>query len=182
MKYEFNGISTNFEPNENEFFEIYDRVWITKTPFTVELDDKVVNLHLFIEDIDMAEYDTVCTDHIIDMGVIPAFKSLSEKNQKNILDQYSDDERDNLKSDTSWLLYDILTYGFRLTLRSVTVTNIDELDHTIKSAMATYRGVTGLIGFELDRPLNAIGNSGWDFLNDYCCDKDLLKSALEKVE
>lgn len=37
-----------------------------------------------------------------------------------------------------------------------------------------------LIGFELDRYVNRIGNTGWDFLSDYCEDQDLIKLAIAR--
>ena len=184
MKYEFDGISTEspVEPNTNEFYEIYDRILIEKKPFTVELDDKEVELHLFIDDTDMAEYEDT-ENHIITIGVVPAFKSLSKDHQDDILSQYDmDDDKEQLKNDTEWQLGDAISYGFGLPLRTVTVTNPDDVEYTIKSAIAVRHAVSGLIGFELDRCMNRIGNTGWDFLADYCTDKDLLQMAMARFE
>jgi hypothetical protein len=66
-------------------------------------------------------------------------------------------------------------------LRSVTVQE-DEVEHTIDSAMAVRHAVSGLIGFELDRHINAIGNTGWDYLSDYCEDQDLLQLAIARFK
>ena len=178
--YEFNGISTeDFNPQdrENEFTEMYDGTLIENKSFTVELDDKEIELHLYIQDTDMAEYDD-CTDHIITIGVVPAFKSLSAKNQESILSQYDiAEDREKLKEDTMWQLEDEISYGFGLPLRTVTVSDLNELEHTINSAIAVRHAVSGLIGFELDRYMNRIGNTGWDFLADYCNDVDLIQTA-----
>ena len=65
-------------------------------------------------------------------------------------------------------------------MRSVTVTNENEVEHVIKSAKATYTAVTGLIGFELDKMRNRIGNTGWDLLDEYCNDADILQVALNR--
>ena len=33
---------------------------------------------------------------------------------------------------------------------------------------------------ELDRPRNRIGSTGWDMLNDDCCDIDLVTATLNR--
>lgn len=184
MDYEFSGISTkqfNEQGRENDFYEVYETILIEKKPFTVELDSKEIKLHLYIEDMDMADYDD-CTDHIVSINVVPTFESLSEKNQQSILSQFPEDEHDMILKDTQGLLYEVLCYGFNVPLRSVTVTDLSELEHTINSAIAVRSAVSGLIGFELDRRVNRIGNTGWDFLSSYCEDTDLLKVVMDRYE
>ena len=179
-KYEFNGISTNGEPNRDLFEEMYNGVLIKNKPFTVELEDKDVELHIYIEDIDMAEYDD-CEDHIISIGVVPAFKSLSKKHQEDLLGQYDmAEDREELKEDTVWQLQDAISYGFGIPLHTVTVTDLDKVEHTIDSAVAVHNAVEGLIGFDLDKMVNRLGSTGWDYLDDYCCDKDLIQAALAR--
>ena len=58
-KYECKGMSTEqFNPQDREkFWELYNGTLIEKEPLTVWLDDKEVKLHLYIEDVDMSEYD-----------------------------------------------------------------------------------------------------------------------------
>lgn len=180
MTYEFDGISTEqFNEQDRELFtEYYDGTLIEKDNFTVELDSKEVKLHLYIEHIDMSEYED-STDQIISIGVVPAFESLSEEHQQDILGQFTDEDQEYFKNHTDELLQDSISYGFGITLRSVTVQE-DEVEHTIDSAIAVRHAVSGLIGFELDRHINAIGNTGWDFLSDYCEDQDLLGLAMAR--
>ena len=179
-KYEFSSISTNGEPNKDLFTEMYNGTLIKNKPFTVELEDKDVELHIYIEDIDMAEYDN-CEDHIISIGVVPAFKSLSEKHQEDLLGQYDmAEDKEELKKNTTWQLQDAISYGFGIPLHTVTVTDLDKVEHTLNSAIAVHGAVESLIGFDLDKHINRIGNTGWDFLNDYCCDKDLIATALAR--
>lgn len=181
MTYEFSGISTEQYEDIKEFIEYQDSGLIIETvPFTVELEDKEVELYLYIEDLDMAEFDTV-TDHIVSIGVIPSFDSLSKDNQEKILDQFMPEDRAGLLEDKESLLFDIFSYGFHLGLRSETVKQ-EDAEKTVESAIAVRRAVSGLIGFELDRYMNRIGNTGWDFLDDYCNDKDLLQMALARYE
>lgn len=183
MKFEFDGISTEQfnEQDREKFFEYYDGTLIEKIPFEVELEDKTVLLHLFIEDIDMSEFEDT-EDHIITIGVVPSFSSLSENHQEDILSQFDKDEQERIKSYNQDLLHEAMCYGFGIPLHSVTVKNIDEVEHTINSAIAVRSAVSGLIGFELDRTRNRIGNTGWDFLDDYCCDVPSLQVALARFE
>ena len=180
MKYEFDGISTeNYNAQDREqYTDFYSQDMLNRNTFTVELEDKEIQLHLFIEDLDMAEYEDN-TDHVITLGVVPDFDSLSEKHQQDILSQFSDEDHATLLSDKMTLTHEGLMYGFGIPLHSVTVSP-DEVEHTIESAIAVQTGVSGLIGFELDRPRNMIGNTGWDFLDDYCCDRPFLDKVLSR--
>ena len=181
--YEFDGISTeqfNEQDRTDKFYEMYDGTLIEKEPFTVELDNKEIQLHLYIQDIDMAEYED-STDHIISIGVVPTLASLSEYNQERILGQYDIvEDREKLKEDIAWQLEDIISYGLGIELRSVTVTDLDKVGYTLNSAIAVRHAISGLIGFELDRCKNMIGNTGWDFLEDFCEDKDIVQMAMDR--
>lgn len=179
-KFEFNGISTEQYEDIKEFIEYQDRGLIIETvPFTVELENKEVELYLFIEDLDMSEYDTTITDHVISIGVIPSFDSLSEKNKESILSEFMPEDRERMLEDKESLLFDIFLYGYHIALRSETVKQ-EDAEKTVKSAIAVRSAVSGLIGFELDRYYNQMGNTGWDFLDSYCTDKDLLQMALSR--
>lgn len=181
MKYEFDGISTDtLTDYDNDFTEVYDNVYIANKSFPVYLDNKEVQLYIYIEDMDMSEYED-STDHVIRMGVIPSYNSLSEKNKEDILNQYLPEDRESMLKDTTGLLYEILSYGFSIDLRSETV-KPDQAEYKIQSAKAVQTGVSGLIGFELDRYKNRIGNTGWDFLDNYCNDVDLIKLVLDRYE
>ena len=181
-KYEFDGISTeSFNPEDKkEFEEHYDGTLIEKRPFEVELENKNINLHIFIQDTDMSEYED-STDHIITIGVVPSFESLSDKSKEDILSQFIEEDREYFKEHTDELLMDNLSYGFSVPLHTVTV-QPEEVEHAIESAIAVRFGVSGLIGFELDRPRNMIGSTGWDLLNDYCCDIDFIKTTLNRYQ
>lgn len=179
-KYSFDGMSTNCEPQDNEFTELDYEITIANRPFKVELENKEVELYLFIEYLNMSEYDN-SQEHIITMGVVPAFKDLSEKNQEGILSQYCvEGDREKVKADNLLLIEDTYNYGYYVPLHSVTVTNENEVEHVIKSAKAVHTAVTGLIGFELDKMRNRIGNTGWDMLDEYCNDVDILQVALSR--
>ena len=178
-KFEFAGMSTDNYTDIKEFIEYQDNgLTIETVPFTVELENKEVELYLYIEDLDMAEFDTV-TDHVISIGVIPSFDSLSEKNKENILEQFMPEDRERMLEDKEGLLFDIFLYGMHVSLKSETV-NESEAEHKVESAIACRHAVSGLIGFDLDRYQNRIGNTGWDFLDSFCEDKDLVKTALAR--
>lgn len=178
-KYEFAGMSTDNYTDIKEFIEYQDNGLIIETvPFTVELENKEVELYLYIEDLDMSEYDTT-TDHIISIGVIPSFDSLSKDSQENILSQFMPEDRESMLENKESLLFDIFLYGYHIGLRSESVKE-EDAEKTVESAIACRHAVSGLIGFELDRHMNKIGNTGWDFLSSYCEDTDLVKTALAR--
>ena len=168
------------EKDMDNFTNHFDTIWISKEPFKVELDTKEIELHLFIEYLDMSEYMADCNTQEISIGVIPTFDSLSDNNKNRILREYSAEDREQYKANPTALLYDILSYGFKLTLHTETTEDLNKVDHLIKSAVAVSPCVSGLIGFDLDRMFNRIGNTGWDFLSDYCEGADLMKLAMDK--
>ena len=182
MTYEFSTMTTEeFDEQNIDKFENYsDQVWISKEPFTVELNAKEIELHLFIEYLDMSEYTADCNTQEISIGVIPTFNSLTDKYKDSILNQYPKEKQDSVKDNPKALLYDIMAYGLNITLHTETTQNVNEVDHLIKSAIAISPCVSGLIGFDLDRMFNRIGNTGWDLLSDYCEGTDLLQLALER--
>ena len=170
------------EQDMDNFTNYFDTVWISKEPFTVEIDTKDIKLHLFIEYLDMSEYTADCNTQEISIGVIPTFDSLSDKHKNDILSQFAEEDREHYKNNPITLLYDIMTYGFKITLHTETTENVDDVDHLIKSAVAVSPCVRGLIGFDLDRMFNRIGNTGWDFLSDYCEGADLLQLATDRYK
>ena len=168
------------EQDMDNFTNYFDTVWISKEPFTVELDTKDIKLHLSIEYLDMSECIADCDTQEISIGVIPTFDSLSDKHKNDLLSQFTAEDREQYKANPTALLYDILCYGFKLTLHTETTEDLNKVDHLIKSAVAVSPCVSGLIGFDLDKMQNRIGNTGWDLLSDYCEGADLLKLAMDR--
>ena len=168
------------EQDMDNFTNYFDTVWISKEPFTVELDTKDIKLHLFIEYLDMSECIADCNTQEISIGVIPTFDSLSDKHKNDLLSQFTAEDREQYKANPTTLLYDILCYGFKITLHTETTEDLNKVDHLIKSAVAVSPCVSGLIGFDLDKMQNRIGNTGWDLLSDYCEGADLLKLAMDR--
>lgn len=186
QKYKYNlcGISTNGELTDkikDMFEECYDGTLIKKEPFKVYLDTKEIALHTYIETTYMSEYSDDDNTCIVTLGVIPDFNSLTEKYQENIIEQFSDDDKEYMLQHQELLLKDILDYGFSIPLHNATV-EPDILEHTVNSAFAVHYAVEGLIGFDLDKILNGIGNTGWDFLSDYCEGADLLQLARNRFK
>lgn len=181
-QYKFSTMTTEKfdEQDMDKFTNYFDTTWISKEPFTVELDSKEIELHLVIEYIDMSECIADCNTQEVSIGVIPAFDSLSDKHKNDLLSQFTAEDREQYKANPTALLYDILCYGFKLTLHTETTEDLNKVDHLIKSAVAVSSCVSGLIGFDLDRVFNRIGNTGWDFLSDYCEGADLLQLASDR--
>ena len=168
------------EKDMDNFTNHFDTVWISKEPFTVELDTKDVELHLFIEHEDMSEYMEDCNTQEISIGVIPTFDSLSDKHKNDILSQFAADEKERVLANPTALLYDIKGYGLGLTLHTETTESLNEVDYLIKSAVAVSSCVSRLIGFDLDRVFNGLGNTGWDFLSAFCEGADLFKLVMDR--
>lgn len=182
-KYEFSSMKTNMLTNKTkqEFEEYYAGLWINTHPFKVELDTKEIDLHVYIDITDMPEFTDDSDKRIVTLGVIPSFNSLTDSCQETILNQFTDEDREQFLKDKDCLLMDILHYGYALQLYNETVKS-DNLRNTIDSAMAVSPCINGLIGFELDRMVNKIGNTGWDLLRDFCEGIDLIRVALKRYK
>ena len=168
------------EQDMDNFTNHFDTIWISKEPFTVELDTKEIKLHLFIEYLDMSECIADCNTQEVSIGIVPTFDSLSEEHKNQLLSQYTADEKERMLANPAALLYDILVYGYKIALHSETTEDLNKVDHLIKSAVAVSPCVSGLIGFDLDRVFNRIGNTGWDFLSNYCENANLVQLAMNK--
>lgn len=168
------------EQDMDNFTNHFNTIWISKEPFTVELDTKKIKLHLFIEYLDMSECIADCNTQEVSIGIVPTFDSLSEEHKNQILRDYTADEKERMLANPAALLYDILVYGYKLTLHTETTEDLNKVDHLIKSAVAVSPCVSGLIGFDLDRVFNRIGNTGWDFLSNYCENANLVQLAMNK--
>ena len=181
-QYKFSTMTTEQfnEKDMDNFTNHFDTIWISKEPFKVQLNTKEIELHLFIEYLDMSECIADCNTQEISIGVIPTFNSLSDKHKNDLLSQFSEEDREQYKANPTALLYDIMCYGFKLTLHTETTEDLNKVDHLIKSAVAVSPCVSGLIGFDLDKIQNRIGNTGWDLLSDYCEGADLLKLAMDR--
>lgn len=168
------------EKGMDNFTNHFDTIWISKEPFKVELDTKEIELHLFIEHLNMSEFTADCNTQEISIGVVPTFDSLSDKHKNDLLSQFTAAEKDRMLADPTALLCEIIYYGFKITLHTETTEDLNKIDQLIKSAIAVSPCVSRLIGFDLDRMFNRIGNTGWDFLSDYCEGADLMKLAMDK--
>lgn len=182
-KYEFSSMKTNMltDKTKQEFEEYHPNLWINTRPFKVELDTKEIDLHVYIDITDMSEFTDNSDEYIVTLGVIPSFNSLTDSCQEIILNQFMDEDRERLLRDKEYLLMDILYYGYAIQLYNETVKS-DNLRDTIDSAMAVSPCIKGLIGFELDRMVNRIGNTGWDLLRDFCEGIDSTRVALERYK
>lgn len=184
MTYKFSTMTTEQfdEKNMDNFTNYLDTLWISKKPFKVELDTKEIELHLYIEHIDMSQYDPEYNTQEVSIGIVPTFNSLSEEHKNQIIKDYTSDEKNKLLTNPTSLLYEILTYGFKIALHTETTEDLNKVDYLIKSAIAVSPCVSGLIGFDLDRVFNKIGNTGWDFLSDYCEGVDLIQLAMDRYQ
>ena len=86
------------EKDMDNFTNHFDTIWISKEPFKVQLDTKEIELHLFIEYLDMSECIADCNTQEISIGVIPTFDSLSDKHKNDLLSQFAEEDREQYKA------------------------------------------------------------------------------------
>ncbi|MBR2881774.1 MAG: hypothetical protein IKB96_05380 [Prevotella sp.] len=58
----------------------------------------------------------------------------------------------------------------------------EDVVNCLNIAASVIDGIDSMRGFSLDKTWNRIGNTGWDILDDVMLDKNMIKSALERME
>jgi hypothetical protein len=188
--YTFGSVSTEklIDDVEKLFGDVEEwsseQFYICKEVSTCYLDDKEIKYHLVINVIDLENYG--CdgdTKYSISMNVVPTLESLSEKSKENILDPFVKGDRQYYIDNPDSLIPDIMSYGYSIPIDSETCIDDDnKLDIIIKTAMSVAGTYSDLIGFYLDKQVNIIGNTGWDFLAEYCNDLDTVKAAIDRFK
>ena len=103
--------------------------------------------------------------------LIPTFKSLCDKNQKDVLLFTGNEENPNTM--------DVFDYGMNVIL--CTENTEGEYDKSVMDKIASVINmIDGLRGFYLDKIQNRIGTTGWMLLDDFINDKDSIKATLDK--
>jgi hypothetical protein len=188
-KYQF----ANIIPSIGDDFDIssevekdldYDetRLLWSKRTFKCYLDDdREVEFKLLVQAEDLYGLcgDKSCEGQVdIEMLLVPLAKYCSEKTLKRA---NSDEGRQTDEQD----LYDYGCYVVmgRELLKGVegdTPLDTEVVENKIKAAVASFTAFGGMCGFYLDRYQNRIGNTGWDYLNEWVKDIDMAKVAIER--
>jgi hypothetical protein len=85
-------------------------------------------------------------------------------------------------------MYDIVSYGIRVTLGAETIKQngkywdeCEPLQESLNAIANVYDTVNSLLGFYLDKYVNRIGNDGWDLLQDFINGVDFIKAGLNRL-
>lgn len=196
MKKTFDGCSANIPENYTLNSAVSDTIdwcsesfWYSKDTYKVELADREVEFRLCVsatDYYDMCGDDDVAGQVAVDMELVPVPSALDKSKLESIAESAGVDVDEVTLSD-------IRGYGCYLRLAGEvleglddkTKMNSDELLDKVRTAsyfFDTFGGI--MIGFALDRRQNLIGNTGWDFLEEYVKDEPrvLITRARERLE
>ncbi len=186
MKHEIFGIATDKDIKFDEKFEvIYDNsdtmVAQSKETFTHEDDGLNFNYKYVIEIINGNTWNGE-DDYFVDLMVVPTYDSLGNEHKKTLLEYGSVEECDVN-------IYDVVTEGFSLSIGCKSLpTNDTPMDEhegllsVLDSIASVFETINSLRGFYFDKYVNRIGNTGWDFLNDFINDIPFIDSLNKRIE
>ena len=181
MDYKHNifGCQTNGNQSFADKFEtLYDdggSFHQSKEVFRHDVDDDLnFDYRICVEVIDWQEATGEDDkEFILELKLVPEFKSLSPKHQASVLSCCGIDEAEV----NAW---DVSSYGLNVMLASEEC-HYDELDAKLEAVANVFESINSLRGFYLDRYVNRIGNTGWDLLFDFINGEDYVKAALGRL-
>lgn len=184
-KHNFAGVSSNYDVDfNNEFIEVFDdcgeSIYVTKDEYVCYLGSKTVYYRLALQIQDGAEFGSD-NKLYVNLFLVPSFRSLCKENRESVIsfcgydvNVYKEQLEEYKKKDCLFYFEDAIGYGFTVYLYEDSYDYKDsaefgEISKRIKSDLASvYTGITGMIGFFLDRPINRIGMDGWMWLRHIC--------------
>lgn len=135
----------------------YGSKWITK-----KLNNGDWDYYLIIELVNMEDASGDISDGKYAVMIHAIKPDHSPKQMKEVYDVSGITEEDVKNNyNTKGMLSAISDYGLQATLWSKMGNNADAL---LKEAKAQLPIINGLFGFYMDRRLNAMGDTGWDFI------------------
>ena len=185
MKHEIFGISTDMDIKFDEKFEvIYNdserMVAQSKETFTHDEDGLTFNYKYVIEVINGGACG-VEDKYYVELSIVPTYDSLGKQHKKSVLSYACVDECDVN-------IYDVFDYGLSLSIGCVKLpinnTPMDEhkkLIGTLDSIASVFEAINAMRGFYFDRYINRVGNTGWDFLNDFINDVPFMDSLNKRM-
>lgn len=120
---------------------------------------------------------------VIELLLVPSPDSLAKKSFLGLASTY-DDWYDDLEEDYKYL--DIANYSFAVTMEQESLDKpkdadekpfleIPEVKDKIENAILFYKTIDTLRGFNLDRPWNRLGTTGWDTIKSAVNGEELFK-------
>lgn len=191
MRYEFNGMVTDTEKciDVNEEFDIVydvdDEVFYSsKETFHHDEEGLEFDYKYIIKLTNMAMITGEEQPLIVELSLVVAPDCLSEKALNNVSESFS--WEDGLSE--NWKYKDIADYSYSINMGSADVPDIEgipytenkDLMHTLNSITAVYKAVDSMRGFYLDRPVNRLGTTGWDTINECVKGTDAIRETLNR--
>jgi hypothetical protein len=186
MKHEIFGISTDMDIKFDEKFEvIYDSgetmIAQSKETFTHEEEGLNFKYKYVIEVADGNTWDGE-NNYYIELSVVPTFDSLCNKKKEYLLDSACVEECDVN-------IYDVFNEGYSLFIgyekyptNDIPMDEHKEVTSALDSIASVFETINAIRGFYFDKYVNRIGNTGWDFLNDFINDIPFIDSLNKRVE
>ena len=196
MEKTFDGCSANVPEDYTLDSAVSDTIdwcseafWYSKDTYKVELDDREVEFRLCVSATDYYEMcgdDELAGQVAVDIELVPLPSAFDKSKLESIARSCGVDVDEVTLSD-------IRGYGCYLRLAGEVLEGLDdktkmasdELLDKVRTATYFFDMFGGImIGFALDRRQNVIGNTGWDFLEEYITDdpRILITRARERLE
>jgi hypothetical protein len=177
-KHTFCGSSSNYDRKFEDVFDIVfqdeEIIAVYKDTKRVYLGSKGIDLKLVLQIEDFSQYsDEKCI--LSTLYYVPMFKNLHKDRKQSMLDSIGDPDLTMKEyADNPMYYFDAVSDG--LTIYLCQEKREYESDEEYKEVLEKLKaditntcwGYMGLIGFYLNRPVNRIGENGWDYLRQFC--------------
>ena len=152
----------------------YKVIGIESTP---SIDDKEIKSDLYIRVINMKEAtgDAQFDDepYFAELLLLPKLNEISNNVWKSIAESNSMSIAEIKKS--KYAPVDVMSYGYSIRLQEESGSDPEKLINELAKNAPAH---AFMIGFDLDRPWNQIGNTGWDTLKEITTGKKLSMEEL----
>ena len=175
-KFNVFGISGDKQFKVEDLFEVqYDETDMffaySKETFTHDFEEDNLNFkYKYVIEADYCDGDIYYA-----LYLVPMPDSLYKDKLESVLASFDIDAED-------CSIYDVRSYGLGILFGSTKTDGENVNEDTIDAIANAMPTMDRLRGFYLDNIQNLIGNSGWDYLNEYINGIDATKVALDRYK
>lgn len=184
MKYSFSGVSTDNDTEKflDQFELMYDDsdeiIYQSKEVFRHDVDDDMDFKYRYcVEIVDLEAYDEDDMRYAVNLLLVPEYDCLHQS--------VKDELYDALDVETT---ADLAREGYGIKFGAEIIDNSDSRQYdenqNVQDKLAaianTYRATDSLRGFYLDRCVNLIGSTGWDYLRWLLYGEDYVQAAMDR--
>lgn len=179
-KHTFNGISSNSDFGFDDRFDVvYDSVEeivaVSKEEYKCYLGSKTIHYRIGIQLSDAAWFGESGVIYAT-VGLVPSYRCIPKDKREEFRNHRCDDDVNYGKKDDTDYFLDAVMEGYYTVLANERYEYDEDGENAVENKfneiksdiVNTYIGMTGLIGFYLDRSTNLLGMTGWDWLRIYC--------------